>query len=82
MNRYSDIIGVMDWKNKILELISAGFTQAQIANETGVSQPTIAGLIAGDQRDMKWANGHRLLSFHKRVMRTRMSSEPQEAPHA
>jgi len=71
----------MDWKNIIQELTSVGFTQTQIASEAGVSQPTIAGLLSGDQRDMKWANGHRLLAFHKRVMRAQKTTSRKESIH-
>jgi len=71
----------MDWKNIISELLSAGLTQAQIAKSAGVTQPTIAGLLAGDQKDMKWTNGHRLALFYKKTMRGRRS-ELKEAEHA
>ncbi|KAA0910659.1 helix-turn-helix domain-containing protein [Pusillimonas sp. ANT_WB101] len=71
----------MDWKNKIIELIATGMTQAQIAQESGVSQPTIAGLVAGDQRDMRWANGHRLLALHRRVMRAKKTPDAKEVAH-
>ena len=59
----------MNWINIISDLLSIGLTQAQIAKSAGVSQPTIAGLLAGDQKDMKWANGNKLASFHKKSMR-------------
>ncbi|NYT25362.1 helix-turn-helix domain-containing protein [Alcaligenaceae bacterium] len=57
----------MDWKNIILSLVSHGLTQAQIAKESGVSQPTIAGLLSGAQRDMRWENGDRLLALYRKV---------------
>ena len=57
----------MEWKNIITALISSGFTQAQIAKEAGVTQPTIAGLMSGAQRDMRWENGNRLLTFYRRT---------------
>jgi transcriptional regulator with XRE-family HTH domain len=59
----------MDWKTIIQELGSHGLTQAQIAAEVGVRQSTIAGILKGDQVDMRWQNGERLRSLHRRVMR-------------
>jgi len=69
----------MDWKNIILILLSEGFTQAQIAKASGVTQPTIAGLVSGAQRDMRWENGNRLLALHKRVSAKRSKREPTHA---
>lgn len=66
----------MEWKSIITALISSGFTQAQIAKEAGVTQPTIAGLISGAQRDMRWENGNRLLTFYRRAIKgKRVTSE-------
>lgn len=42
-------------------------TQAQIADVVGVRQSTIAGLLGGSQRDMRWLHGERLLAVYARV---------------
>lgn len=55
----------MDWKIIIAELLSSGLTQTQIATAVGVKQPTIAGLLAGTQTDMRWSNGERLKRLHE-----------------
>lgn len=62
--RYS---GRMNWKSIIHELCSHGLTQAQIAAEVGVKQSTIAGILSGAQKDMRWQNGERLRALHVRV---------------
>ncbi|ROT45030.1 helix-turn-helix domain-containing protein [Pusillimonas sp. NJUB218] len=69
----------MDWKKIIDDLISGGLTQAQIAKAAGVSQPTIAGLVAGHQRDMRWINGNRLLTLHGRALKSKKIKEPSHA---
>lgn len=69
----------MDWKNIILSLVSQGFTQAQIAKEVGVAQPTIAGLLSGAQRGMRWENGDRLLALHRRACKIRPTKDTAHA---
>lgn len=67
----------MDWKSIIQDLGSRGLTQAQIAAEVGVRQSTIAGILKGAQSDMRWQNGERLRSLHKRMCKKR--KEPANA---
>ncbi|WP_372341492.1 helix-turn-helix domain-containing protein [Achromobacter insolitus] len=70
----------MNWKSIVQELRSSGLTQAQIAAEVGVRQSTIAGILSGAQKDMRWSNGERLRSLHAR--RTRQLTPPQVASDA
>ncbi len=65
----------MNWKSIIQDLCSRGLTQAQIAAEVGVKQSTIAGILSGAQKDMRWQNGERLRGLHVRFV-------PQEPSHA
>ncbi|CAB3857173.1 hypothetical protein LMG3410_02089 [Achromobacter aegrifaciens] len=64
----------MNWKSIIQDLCSRGLTQAQIAAEVGVKQSTIAGILSGAQKDMRWQNGDRLRALHVRLV-------PQELSH-
>lgn len=57
----------MDWKKLLQEILAAGWSQAQIGAEIGVKQPTISGLLNGDQTDMRWSIGERLRQLHHRV---------------
>lgn len=57
----------MDWKSIIRDLCAHGLTQAQIAAEVGVKQSTIAGILSGAQKDMRWQNGERLRALHARA---------------
>lgn len=65
----------MNWKSIIQDLRSYGLTQAQIADEVGVKQSTVAGILSGAQKDMRWQNGERLRALHVRLV-------AQEASHA
>lgn len=51
----------------IQDLARHELTQAQIATLIGVKQSTIAGLLSGAQKDMRWGNGERLRELHRRV---------------
>ncbi|MCY1196938.1 hypothetical protein D9M72_82940 [compost metagenome] len=54
----------MNWTNLISDLIRWGMTQAEIAADIGVKQPTISGILSGSQKDMRWQNGERLRALH------------------
>ncbi len=50
---------------KIRDLISAGFTQKQLAESIGVSQATISDLYTGSQKDIGIEKGGRKIdSLH------------------
>ncbi|MGE8703997.1 MAG: helix-turn-helix domain-containing protein [Achromobacter sp.] len=71
-------IAQMNWKSLIRDLMRQGWTQAQIAKEIGISQPTVAGILAGDQKDMKWQNGERLRSLHSIVCSAKAAPKPKK----
>ncbi|MGE8627686.1 helix-turn-helix domain-containing protein [Achromobacter denitrificans] len=64
----------MNWKSIIQDLRSYGLTQAQIAAEVGVKQSTVAGILSGAQKDMRWQTGERLRALHVRVAHQQESS--------
>lgn len=68
-------IACMNWKALIQDLLRKGWTQAQIAKEIGISQSTVAGILAGDQKDMKWQNGERLRALHGQVCTAKATSK-------
>ncbi|MFY4261485.1 hypothetical protein ACOTCG_28110 [Achromobacter xylosoxidans] len=78
----------MDWKTIIQELGSLGLTQAQIAAEVDLKQSTIAGILSGAQKDMRWQNGERLRQLHARMKAAAQAAPepatatPQEPSHA
>ncbi|MCD0501243.1 helix-turn-helix domain-containing protein [Achromobacter sp. MY14] len=57
----------MNWKKLIQDLVARGMTQSQIAAEVGLKQSTVAGILAGGQKDMKWHNGEKLRALHSRI---------------
>ncbi len=59
----------MEWKNIISDLLNKGLTQAQIASETGVPQPTLSALLNEKQKELSYLNGNRLVGFHRKTMR-------------
>ena len=50
-----------DWSLAIQDLISAGYTEAQIAKRVGTTQPTIHYLKTGASSDVKYRLGVRLV---------------------
>jgi predicted transcriptional regulator len=56
----------MDWKKIIEELSGAGVSQYAIAKELALTQATISRVATGDQKDMKWSDGQRLLQLHSK----------------
>ena len=77
----------MDWKNVIQSIASQGWTQSQIAVAIGVKQSTIAGVVSGAHKDMRWRNGERLLDLYEKVTGSRPSEvdaahQRTEAGHA
>lgn len=72
----------MNWKSIVQELCSSGLTQAQIASEVGVKQSTIAGILSGAQKDMRWGNGERLRGLHARRILHPEPSPATETPDA
>ncbi|WLW64284.1 hypothetical protein RA224_12905 [Achromobacter aegrifaciens] len=71
----------MNWKKLTQDLIASGLTQVEIANRVGCSQPTIAQLASGAQRDVRWTYGEKLRSLHRKVVARRKPelAEQQEA---
>ncbi len=65
----------MDWKTITHDLIASGYTQVAIAKHVGCSQPTIALLASGAQRDLRWTYGERLRQLHKRVKARQQRAE-------
>jgi predicted transcriptional regulator len=56
----------MDWKTLIRDLVNSGMSQAAIAMNIGVTQPTISGIVKGSQKDVRWSIGERLRALHAR----------------
>lgn len=60
----------MDWKNLISDLQSIGWTQARIAKAMGDKpQSWVADIRKGRYRDLKWADGERLIKLHRKELR-------------
>ncbi|QDJ44825.1 hypothetical protein CBR71_02875 [Bordetella hinzii] len=60
----------MDWKNLISDLQAIGWTQARIAKALGDKpQSWVADIRKGRYRDLKWSDGQRLISLHRREIR-------------
>jgi predicted transcriptional regulator len=73
----------MDWKKLIHDLVASGLTQVEIANRVGCSQPTIAMLASGGQRDVRWTCGEKLRALHRKVVvRRKRPVAELEASHA
>ena len=57
----------MDWNKIVTEIKAHGLTQAQIADEIGVSVGTLSELCSGKVAEPKWSKGDALLGLHAAV---------------
>ncbi|WP_041702826.1 hypothetical protein [Pseudogulbenkiania sp. NH8B] len=58
----------MNWKSLIAELLKAGMTQKQIADEVGCTQPCIAGLATGRRgKQVSYDIGSKLVALSERM---------------
>lgn len=57
----------MEAKDYVLAIRKHGLTQAQIAAETGIPQPTVSKIERGDVSDVMSRNYRALQSLHERL---------------
>lgn len=57
----------MDWKNIISEITAAGYTQAEIADFVGISQPSVCDIANGKTKSPAWQIGDALLRMRKKA---------------
>gem|GEM_PF-5720589 len=69
----------MHWKSHLRDLIAKGLTQAEIGRRIGIKQPTIAGLLAGTQQDVRWHVGQKLLALHTELCGSAHTHPPPAA---
>ncbi|WP_104656494.1 transcriptional regulator [Ralstonia insidiosa] len=71
----------MDWKRTISELIADGMTQAQIADEIGVTQGAVSQVYNSDsqRRGFRYEPGQKLIALHERRFGSRRSATPEAA---
>ena len=84
-HRTAYILRSMDWKTLIQDLLDSGLTQVEIGRRVDCSQPTIAALASGAQKEVRWSTGDKLRRLHLRVVGRRKRTDPapqQEASHA
>ena len=64
----------MEARDYVKALIEAGLTQVQIAERTGIPQPTISKVYRGDVDDVLSRNYRRLQEVHDAVMAERAAA--------
>jgi transcriptional regulator with XRE-family HTH domain len=57
----------MEAKDFIAALVQSGLTQSQIAERTGIPQPTLSKVLRGDVSDVLSRNYRKLQSLHDEV---------------
>lgn len=57
----------MDWKNIISEITAAGYTQVEIADFVGISQPSVCDIANGKTKNPAWQIGDALLRMRKKA---------------
>jgi len=59
------------WGKLIQDIIDSGLSEAQIASEVGVEQPTINRLKNGEHKSTSYETGAALTRLHKKIKRKR-----------
>jgi transcriptional regulator with XRE-family HTH domain len=57
------------WPQIIEAIIASGYTEQQIADKVGLSQPTINRLKLGSRKRMEYRAGELLLKLHRKAKR-------------
>lgn len=57
----------MEARDFIAALVDKGWTQAQIAERTGIPQPTLSKVLRGDVKDVLSRNYRQLQALHAEV---------------
>lgn len=65
----------MEARDFVTDLQSWGLTQAQIAERTGIPQPTVSKIFRGDVEDVLSRNYRSLQTVHAEVLATRKAAE-------
>lgn len=69
----------MEARDFIKQLIDAGMTQVQIAERTGITQPTVSKILRGDVRDVMSQSYRRLAALHGEVVTPRKGKRQDRA---
>jgi transcriptional regulator with XRE-family HTH domain len=69
----------MEARDIVKQLIDAGMTQVQIAERTGITQPTVSKILRGDVRDVMSQSYRRLAAVHAEVVGPRARKERRRA---
>jgi len=59
----------MEAKDFLTAIRATGMTQAEVAAETGIPQPTISKIERGDVEDVMSRNYRALQALHRKVLR-------------
>lgn len=70
----------MEARDFIAGLVERGWTQAQIAERTGIPQPTLSKVLRGDVADVLSRNYRKLQALHIEVFGTATKPEASGAP--
>lgn len=70
----------MEAKDYVLAIRKHGLTQAQIAAETGIPQPTVSKIERGDVSDVMSRNYRALQTLHERL-ETAPAATAEQASH-
>jgi transcriptional regulator with XRE-family HTH domain len=72
----------MEAKDYVTAIRAAGLTQAQIADETGIPQPTISKIERGAVSDVMSRNYRALQALHARVVAGTFAQAAQAVHHS
>jgi transcriptional regulator with XRE-family HTH domain len=69
----------MEAREFVADLVASGLTQREIAERTGIPQPTISKVLRGDVNDVMSRNYRKLEALHLEVVRAPGTEQPSAA---
>lgn len=69
----------MEAKDYVLAIRAYGLTQTEVAEKTGIPQPTISKIERGDVEDVMSKNYRALQALHDELVKTKPATETAKA---
>jgi predicted XRE-type DNA-binding protein len=68
------MLAVMNWPKILSDLADAGLSQAEIARELRIQQPSVSDIANGKTKRPSWDVGNGLLKLHRKHCRAKSAA--------